>query len=258
MAVYPAGAYASANIESLYRANEAGLQGGDIAMTFIAWVYVTSLDATVSRAVIGKWDYVHSQREYLLRTSVTATNRFQFFVNPTGSAASTSVNADTFGNIPLETWCFLAAYHDPDTNLIGISVNGGAWDTASHSTGVYAGTSPYIVGGFNYIGAADFAPMNGRIAPVGYANGYILSAADIAELYNSGNGRLWAQLSSGLKAKFGSCWWDMTETSGDRASWDGNMNLTDSNTVTYADGPIVVPEAGWRRRDPGIWTPGRR
>jgi len=247
MAVYPAGSYVAANSEALAHADDAALQIGDNDATIIAWAYVSSPGADY-RVAVAKIAAVNGKREHYLGASPSSSNRWRFRVSGDG-VGLTSVDANVYGPVQLNTWVMLVAYHDSVNNKIGISVNGGAFDTADHSTGICVSDTIFTVGAVATGVFPSAGLMNGRIGPVGIAKGYVLTSDDISELYNSGKGRLWAQLSSGLKAKFGSAWWDMTEESDGsgavtRASWDGNLNLTDYNTVASADGPIELPAGG--------------
>jgi len=261
MAVYPAGSYVAANLEALAHADDAALQIGDNDATIVAWAYIVDLSDNYRR-VTAKVAAVDGKREWMLGASPSAYKRYRFMVSPNGSNPFTSVEAATYGPVQLNTWVMLVAYHDSVNNKIGISVNGGAFDTADHSTGICVSDTIFTVGAVATGVFPSAGLMNGRIGPVGIAKGYVLTSDDISELYNSGSGRLWAQLSSDLKAKFGKAWWDMTEESDGsgavaRASWDGDLNLTDYNTVASADGPIEVPAAGGVGSifDSGIFRP---
>jgi hypothetical protein len=96
----------------------------------------------------------------------------------------TVVQASTFGTPSTGTWYFLVAHHDSVNNQIGISVNNGTTDTTATTGGVRDGTAPFRVGAF---GNAT-SPFDGRIDAVMIWK-RLLTAAEKAYLYDSGNGR---------------------------------------------------------------------
>lgn len=231
MAVYPAGAYASANSERLTRNSETKLQpSGD--MTWVAWVYFTSKPTYAK--VAAKYITSGNQRQWALQ--YTASNDRLFMtccVDGTSTGAGSSyATAPSTG-----VWCFVSVTYDATSQALQLALDGVDGTPGSVSTVFATGTGPLEIGAYN--SGTEF--WNGKIGPVGIAKGYKLTTEELAEIRNGGNGRLWTHLSSGLKTKFGSAWWDMTETGGDRASCDGTLNLTDNNTVTYGDGPVLVP-----------------
>ena len=112
-----------------------------------------------------------------------STDRMQFLVFPNGTTTYTLVVADTFGAISTGTWYWVCCYHDGTNDLIGISINGGAYDTAAHSTGVYNGTAALQIGRNE-----GNQPWNGDIGPTGIWGGKILTAAENTAIYGAGVG----------------------------------------------------------------------
>lgn len=167
--------------ESFRVANHADLQGGDTDFTIQAWVKVESTGA--SRRIIAKWEG-GGVLEYLLE--LASVNQFRFFVSNNGSA-SVSVTATNFGTPSLDTWYLIHAWHDSVNNEIGISVNAGTPNTTSHSTGVFAGTSGFNIGGSGS-GAGSGNGFDGAIDEAGFWR-KVLTSDERTALYNGGNGR---------------------------------------------------------------------
>jgi hypothetical protein len=170
--------FTAANSEFLSVADNTDLSTGDVAFTVASWVYLDS--KTTTRDIFSKWGAA-GQREYIL-TYDQAVDRFIFFVTADGTTA-VSVTASTFGSPSTATWYFVVCYHDPTGNLIGISVNNGAFNTTAHTTGVFNSTSAFHLGGR----VSGPMYMDGRLDGVGFWK-KLLSAAEITELYNSGAG----------------------------------------------------------------------
>lgn len=171
--------FVTANSESLSIVDNADLSMGDIDFTIVGWVYLDS--KTVSRDLVSKWG-VASNSEYLLEYDQTS-DRFRFVVSNDGTA-TTVVSATTFGSPTIATWYFLMAHHDSVGNVIGISVNDGAVNTAAHTTGVKNGTSSFVLGGRT----TGSAFHNGRLDEVGVARRK-LTTAEVTELYAAGAGK---------------------------------------------------------------------
>ncbi len=163
----------------LGRADNADLSTGDIDFTLQAWVYLNAKAAT--QILAGKWAGGEGNFEYLLWYDNTG-DRWMFSVTPDGAAASlVSVTADNFGSPPTATWHLLHAWHDAAGNQLGVTVNAGTANTASHSTGVFDGASDFMLlsdGVSGLDGRADEAALWKRV----------LSATERSELYNGGAG----------------------------------------------------------------------
>jgi len=171
--------FTAANSESLSIADNAPLSTGDIDFTVCAWVWLDTKGAV--RDLVTKFG-ASGQFEYLLNYDSSA-DRYLWGVSSDGSLFA-SVSANTFGSPPAGAWHFVVAYHDSVNNLIGISVNNGAFDTAAHAAGVFDSAASFHLGGR----ASGPNYHNGRLDAVGLWK-RVLSAAEITSLYNSGNGR---------------------------------------------------------------------
>jgi hypothetical protein len=174
-----AASFASASSEYLSVADNADLSTGDVDFTFAGWFYLTT--KTVAMDLFAKWG-ASGQFEYILTYDQT-TDRFIFFVSNNGTA-TVPVTASTFGSPSTAPWYFIVVYHDAAGNLIGISVNNGAFNTAAHTTGVFNSTAPFQIGGR----ASSPMYLNGRGDAVGFWK-RLLTAPEITELYNGGSGK---------------------------------------------------------------------
>lgn len=175
-----AGQFTSANSEYLSRADSAELSTGDIDYTFAFWVLMDSKAATLN--FVNKYTVTGNQREYSARYD-QPTDRFTFLVSPDGIVATT-VTASTFGTPSTATWYAIVVKHDATANIIGVSVNNGAFDTAAHTTGSFDSTAAFHVGA----SGTPAAFMNGRIDEGAFWK-KVLSAAEITEWYNAGAGK---------------------------------------------------------------------
>lgn len=169
--------FVAASSNALTLASNSDVVTGDIDFTFACWVNLD--DKTVARDVFGKWV---APEEYILVYSSFNDQISWLCENPSGLV--TTSFASTFGAFTVGTWYFVVCYHDATNNEIGISVNGGAFDTAAHADGVRAGSGTFSIG-HRTISAAG--KMDGKIDEVGFWK-RLLTSAEIAALYNSGSG----------------------------------------------------------------------
>jgi hypothetical protein len=180
--------FTAANTESLSIADNPSVSSGDVDLWLCGWGYPDTLAAFP--AMIGKWGTPPS-REYLLYYDTTGgVNKFSFAVSTDGTNTAADVKASTFGSASLATWYFVFAYHDKVNDLIKISVNGGAFDSAVFSGGPLDGASGLALGG----SSAGSLKWDGRLdncaigkSPVG---GIAAVAPEIRDyLYKAGAGR---------------------------------------------------------------------
>lgn len=169
-----------ANSESFDLADNAALSMGDIAMSMCGWV---KLDTNAATQVI--WckgvDVTTTALEYSFYFSSGSGGRFNFRV--CGGVTNTLVIASNFGAPSTGVWYFWYAYHDPSANTIGISINNGTVNTASHTTGINDGGGTFYAGWDG--NASRYAD-----AQVDETNLWkrLLTASEVTQLYNNGNG----------------------------------------------------------------------
>ena len=156
-------------------ANKGALNYGNEAFTFCGWVKFESLVGFPT--VFGTWDNTAAnQRQYdLFYNSVTGF--LVWGVSPDGLNSTTKAHSTTIASA---TEYFVACYHDPVTDAIAISINGGAFQSVAHSSGVLQGTSDFWIG---RDGAGDY--FDGLIAQLA-SFGKVLSTDELAYMYNGG------------------------------------------------------------------------
>ena len=184
--------FVAANSEYLSITDNAALSMGDIDFWIGAWVRLTTITGSI-RAQVSKYRAAAGERAYALDHD-NGSSRFRWFVSADG-AAVTVVSANTFGAPVIDTWYFIETYHDATNNLIGIAVNGGAFDTTAHTGGVIDNTAPFRIGGVAYTDSATPSHYaNGRIGPVMISKNYIPTTNERALVYNAGAGLTLAQM----------------------------------------------------------------
>lgn len=175
--------FSSAAAEELTRADNASLSVGvGVAVTWTAWVYADVL--TNNTGVLGKWN---PDNEYALEYGAVTPNRFELAVRNPANTVTTARAATTFGLPVVATWYFLMAKYDL-ANL-SISVNNGTVDSTAYTSDIRDAAGLFRIGG--YLNAS----WNGRIDQVGFWK-RALSADEITQLYNGGNGLSYAQMLS--------------------------------------------------------------
>lgn len=177
--------FAFASSEYLSRASDSVTQTGNINFWFAAWVNLTL--KTNLRIILSKYRAFTASREYYLLYH-NGTDRYEWLTSTNGNTGTT-VTANTFGSPTASVWNFVAAYHDADNDLIGISVNGGSFDTIAFAGGVITSVTDFRVGGIDLSNTGANFFMNGLLGPVMMGKGYVPSVADMLVLYNAGVGR---------------------------------------------------------------------
>ena len=166
-------------------ADNTSLSMGDIDFSLAGWVYLNSVAST--QVIAAKFNSGASKREYqLVYNSSPAEFRFQVSFNGTSSTSVSSSSYNTTG-----AWVYVAAGHDPTSNVIWISLNAATPSTASHSTGVFDSDSTFTIGAQH----GGVAPLNGRVDELGVWKRDIRS--DLADLYNSGAGLPYSSFGGG-------------------------------------------------------------
>ncbi len=177
-----------ANFFRLVRANGSDdapflhLDSADESFWCAAWVNGTNLGATtrIIASLESVWELRYDG----------STSRFQFRVSHDGATWG-AVSAAALGAPSTGTWYCLVAYHDGPNNLLGISVNGGAFDTAAHT----AGAQGPGVGAFTIAGTVGGGNRwHGAIDEVAYFRLDVPDLADAQWFYNANAGRAYAEL----------------------------------------------------------------
>jgi hypothetical protein len=176
------------NFEWLDTADHADISCGDTDFTINLWVNFETGGAFKIVATKG-YGYT-TNYEWALFTDTNS--KLQFNVN-NGAATVGSVST-TGAAVSTATWYMVTMWHDSvaGSNNIGIAVNAGTADTATHLTGVNDGTRSLEFGRTE--GGALY--FDGKLAYAGMWR-RVLSGAERTSLYNSGAGLTYAGLSGG-------------------------------------------------------------
>lgn len=222
-----------ASTQFLSATNDASITPGDSNFSIAGWVYLD----------LGGFYFVSkfgtTTVEYALEANVVG-NPFVFLMgNSAGS--SQGVTGSNGGNYALKTWYFVACTYTSSTNTSRISVNAGTQNSqilgfipsaASGTSNLCFGTQKSGYG----------APMSGRTAAWGYWN-KVLTTTEITFLYNSGQGRLYSQLSGTSLTNLVS-FWNQSEASGNRADSVGSNTLTGTGSPLSRQGPVFSAAGG--------------
>ncbi len=243
--------FVAASSQYLNIADNASLSIGNVDAWGVAWVYADSLGA--DRVIMGQFG-IAGNRAFELRYRTTGS-QFNFVAYADGTTV-TQLGATTFGTPTTATWYFVMWYHDSVADVIGISVNGGAFDTVALVGGIFDSSAQFTLGAEN--GTTDF--WNGRIDSVAFGKNPVGGIAALAttirdSLYNGGLGKTYADLTTAEKTAWGLVsFWNLDEATGNRADSHGSNTLTSNNGVT-SDAGIASGQCGdgdpvalWRDR----------
>lgn len=227
--------FASASSQSLSVASNSTLQTGDADAWGACWAYAVSFPTAIV-AAFGKW--TATNQEWVIYRN-NATNRYTLSARYADNSGQVNLTANTYGVPATGAWTFLLWYHDAANDLIGVSVNGGAFDTAAFAGGVRTATAPFRVGAYDT--PTDF--WNGRLDSVAFGKSPPGGIAAIAttirdRLYNGGAGLSYADLTNQEKADWGLVsWYDFASSgAGLVADSHGSNTLTNNNGVTLGAG----------------------
>lgn len=169
-----------ASSQSLPLVNTNQLGFGDSNYTITAWFYMNT--KTANRPIVCKDNFTTTKRDYQLLYR-QGTDRINFFAYKAGNT-QVSVSADALGSPSINTWYFVAAWHDASAQTISVQVNNGNTNTTAVAAALQSTQNPQFNLGAN---SEHTLFMDGRIDEVGIWN-RVLTAAERTQLYRSGNG----------------------------------------------------------------------
>jgi hypothetical protein len=213
--------FTAATSEYFNVSSNSNLQTGDTDFAFSMWVYPDT--STAAMTLVSKYTGSTATSEYYieLNTSLNVVVRL--------SAASEEVVTSS-GSLSEDAWNHLVVEHDNGTG-IRVTINGGSTETLALTGGNTEETVDFRVG--VRTGSAVF--LNGRLSRLGFWK-KVLSAAELTQLYNDGDGLAYAALDDTLQTSLIS-YWNLDEASGNATdSHTNSYHLTDNNTVTAAGG----------------------
>lgn len=172
-----AASFVAANAEYLSHTNNTDFTTGDVSFFFAGWFNATTLTnfpVIIRNGNTGTRDFA------LFYNTLGLVNALEWqVIKPDGTQIFTRAALLSTG-----TDYFFVVYHDATNDEIGLSLNGGAFATASISGGLATAVGEFQVGG----SSDQSIWWNGWIDEVGYWKGRIPAAGEVARLYNSGNG----------------------------------------------------------------------
>jgi len=219
--------FTAANSEYLSSADSA-FTFGDEDFAMAGWFYLDSTSDV--RVNIGVWGDNNANFSYLF--SVNTTPRATFKIS-NGSGFFT-VTESAFGDLATDTWHFFYIDHDSAGNKIHVSINNNTIAELTGINGANSGSNADFRIGFSGADAGFNDFHDGRVDSLGIYS-QRLDAAVVTSLFNSGNGKIFGDLSAAEKTGLVE-WYDLFEASGTRSGSHADKTLTDNNTVTQADG----------------------
>jgi len=174
----------SASSQFLSHANAAAFQLGN-NFSIQVWVNLASNITSDDFPLISKNDGGFSNREYGMGARFTSANFWSFEIYDVGGTAANVVSSV---NMTTGSWFHLVATFDGTT--VKFYVNNNSPDTITPSFSIPASTSTFMIGH----DGQDLGFVNGVIDQVGLWKGRVLTAGDVALLYNSGAGLSFAAM----------------------------------------------------------------
>jgi hypothetical protein len=210
-------------------ADNASINLSGTSFTICAWVNPISTGSGL-KTIVAKWgSYALSVGEF---NSV-------FFDFVDGSGTQRLQNLYAYG-ATANRWNFLCVSVDAgaisfSVNGINIASQGGVVQGPTTFSGALVNTTnPLTINGFSSVGA----PYAGAIGPCAIWK-RALSPSEVSQLWNSGAGRTYASLDTGLRTNLVS-WWALNQNSV-IADSHGTNTLTNNGSVTAPNiGPIVT------------------
>ena len=193
--------------------------------TITAWVYPNSVGISV---IFGN----NNNTPFFLYNNDGVIQLCEFL--PDGNLFNGAGNPLNTTAVPLNQWSFVAARYDLSTQEWSAWVND-TKVTISHDFGpVSSRTITRAVIGCNLSGGINLEHyFDGKIDALAIWD-RALSDTEIAQLYNSGNGLQYNQLTNQLVA-----YWKLDETSGTRFDSYGSLDLTESGGTGFDSGKIA-------------------
>jgi hypothetical protein len=216
----------------LSRASNSTLTVTGTSFTFAFWANTPN---TSNGMVISKSDG-NNAREFQI---VLNTGRsLGFTVFPDGTFANRKDLNSGASTFIANTWnLFVCRYDSSGGGTMGISINGQAFNSLG-SVGAITQTNTNTLTLGCFVNTASGLNYNGGLSSVGFWK-KALTASEVTQLWNSGAGRTYASLDTGLRNNLVS-WWALNQNSV-TADSHGTNTLTNNGSVTAPNlGPIVT------------------
>ncbi len=168
----------------------------------------TDLDPGNSDYAIASWFYLDefagAGQSAKLVSKSNGTFEFhivQFDIDESTHTMGFTVFSDDFHavdvtGLSLSTWHFLVAWHDSTNDLIWLQLDNGTPDSVASGGTLASGTNAWTIGGDAALDTTK--TWGGRIGPMMYWKGRILSSDERSQLWNGGSGLTYASFSEGF------------------------------------------------------------
>jgi lysophospholipase L1-like esterase len=178
--------FIAANNETLYSDTTVygRLAMGARSFEICAWVKLTSL---ADGRIIAK-DRGSGAREWIVNYQAS-TDRFRA-LGWFGASAGTIklIDAETLGAVSTGVWYFVDVTFDSPNQLLGISINRGAFDTVATGSAICVPNNASVAIGSYWTGGESLSNLDGIVDEVGIWKNRLLTETERDFLYNSGNG----------------------------------------------------------------------
>ena len=156
---------------------------GNTDFSIAFWFKLSSANLTTDQHVWGVWKTAPSDnREYFLFWK-GGHKRMRFYTSEDGATDSSYLGSDK-NNFVADTWYHMVVCHDAGNDQRLMYIDGDLDNSDSYSGGVYQGDGTLNLGSTQN----STANLDGAIDEWGFWS-RVLSAAEAAELYNSGDGK---------------------------------------------------------------------
>jgi hypothetical protein len=157
------------------------------------------------------------------------------------STGPLDLNPAIYTTIPLNTYIFLHGQYDASLQKTAVSVNNGSFTYSTATGNPITGVSSFIrFNGDGNLAGASFFP--GSMSNWGFWK-RALSASEVTSLFNSGAGRTYASLDSGLLTNLIS-WWALNGTSSAVSLTDSHGVVTGTPNTLTNNGTVTAPNIG--------------
>lgn len=203
------------------------------------WVYLD--DKSNTYQIITKFNTGGSPRGGFFLQYSSGDDIIRGIINDDTNSFSI-VRSNSFGSPPTGVWLFIDFYWDGQE--LGLSINDGVRENTAFSGNINYDDASFMLGTFQD-GSGTRDHLNGRLDSTFFYKGGTLTDSEITFLYNSGNGRTYAEVEahSTLGTKFDGTsgyWWNLDEVSGTRYdATGGGKDLTPVNSPSLAQGVVA-------------------
>ena len=162
--------------------NAALSMGAGVAFEIWGWVKVTTGLAAFQEAYLVNKNGASSEYNVLIYKP-DANTYIQAYLRKSDNSGTITVRATTYGTFATGVWVFFDLYHNPTTDLSGIAINDGVFDTQANTFDVRDSNNDLNLGG------ASAGTGRAILDEVGIVKGRVLTAAERTALYNAGVGK---------------------------------------------------------------------